>query len=205
MKRLVLSVLFSFAVGTCNVFAQSSCSDAAEFAKGRANKFTTRGHPKSKGAVFTIKYPSAWRAAEGERPNIVQKFIGESSGGLEMAMILTKSLPAVITPAEIKEALSPANLKGMVPVGATNVRATATKIEGEPARIIEFTTRQERAGLVFDMHMITLMFFQGRSMVQLQFQVAGQSPGSVLQNRVAACRPLFQLMMNSIVFDDQWK
>lgn len=205
MNRLVFLILFSFTVGCYNVSAQSSCPAAADFAKAGAAKFTTRGHPKSKGVVFTIKYPSAWRAGEGERPNIVQKFVGQSSRGLEMALILTKSLPAAPTPAEIKDTLSPDSLKGFAPEGATNIRAVSTKIEGEPAGVFEFTTRQERAGLAVDMHMITLVFFQGRNMVQVQFQVAGQAPSSDLQNRVAACRPVFQLMMNSIVFDDKWK
>ena len=204
MNRLIHLVLFSL-VATCNVFAQTPCAGAAEFAKGAATKFTTRGHPKSKGVVFTFKYPSGWRAAEGERPNIVQKFIGQSGSGLEMVLILTKSLPAAVTAAEMEEALLPASLKGLAPEGATNVRATSTQIEGEPAGILEFTTRQERAGFEIDGHMITLMFFQGKTMVQLQFQVVGRAPNNDLQNRVAACRPLFQLMMNSVVFDDKWK
>lgn len=48
---------------------------------------------QAKGVNFTISYPNSWRAAEGERPNILQKFVSEGGHGLEM-MILTKDLPS---------------------------------------------------------------------------------------------------------------
>src|SRR3712207_8254560 len=44
-----------------------------------------------------FRSPSGWRAGEGERPNIVQKFINQSGSGLEMVMILTKALPSAPT------------------------------------------------------------------------------------------------------------
>ncbi|NBO39634.1 TonB family protein [bacterium] len=42
-------------------------------------KFATKGHAKAKGISLTVRYPNGWKASEGDRPNIVQKFIGPSS------------------------------------------------------------------------------------------------------------------------------
>jgi hypothetical protein len=189
-------------------FASVAQSPASEFVEGKVTKFSTRGHSKAKGAVFTLKYPNSWAAKEGERTNIVQKFISESGKGLEHIIIVTKSLPSDLSfsEADQKAFLSPEALKETIPDDAKFIRATPTKIEGSPAGILEYSVRADRAGIEIDMHIVSLIFFQAHTMVQIQFQVAGvPSKASDLADRVAAFRPLFQLVMNSVVFDDKWK
>ncbi len=211
MKRLPLSVLLAaiILVAFCpNAYAQSLSEDAAAFQEGKAPKFSTKGHPKSKGAVFTIKYPPSWKALEGERPNVVQKFVSEYGKGLEMAMILTKSIPSNVrfTQADVRAMVSPEGLKDLLPDGAKLLKVKTTKIEGETAGLIEFSTRMERAGAEVDFQTLMLVFFQGRTMVSLQFQIGAlpSDPGA-LPSRFEKFRPLFNLMMNNIVFDDKWK
>jgi hypothetical protein len=63
-----------------------------EFIDGGRTTFSTNDHPKTKGVNFTIAYPNSWAAAEGDRPNIVQKFTSEAGRGLEMAVIVTNDL-----------------------------------------------------------------------------------------------------------------
>lgn len=55
--------------------------------------FRTQGHPKAKGVDFQVRYPASWRPAEGERPNIIQKFVSENGRGLESIMLVVKDIP----------------------------------------------------------------------------------------------------------------
>jgi hypothetical protein len=65
--------------------------------------------------------------------------------------------------------------------------------------------REERLGVEVDIQMLMLVFFQGRTMVCTQFHIAALSPAADLPRRFEEFRPLFNMMMNSIVFDDKWK
>ena len=181
---------------------------ATEFIDGKVSKFSTKAHPKAKGAGFSIKYPASWAAKEGERPNIVQRFVSESGKGLENIIIITTSLPPQlpIGDSDLKALFSPDGLKEMLPDSGKFIRGTSTKIEGFPAGILEFSLREARAGLEIDMHITSILFLQGHTMVQVQCQVGFlSSKASELPSRIAAFRPLFQLVMNSILFDDKWK
>ncbi len=172
------------------------------------SKYATAGHAKAKGLVMTLEYPTSWTAKEGERPNIVQKFVSPSR--LEMAAIITKALPlpagTKIPEQELKEFFTPTEMKEMLPEGATLIAAKATKIEGLPAGIMEYSMRQERAGMTADMRFVAFIFVHGTTMVQLQCSVvAPVAQSASLPQRMTEFMPLFTLMANSIVLPDKWK
>ena len=207
-KRILESFIVKSLDTASNVDPLPFSDDASAFQSGAAPKFSTKGHPKSKGAAFTIKYPPSWAAKEGERPNIVQKFVSESGRGLEMAMILTKSIPPdeQFSQADVESALSPEGLKDYLPSDARLLSVKTTKVEGEPAGLIEFSRRMERAGAELDTQILMMVFFQERTMVSIQFQIGAlPSHSADLPRRFEKLRPLFNMMMNSIVFDDKWK
>lgn len=182
---------------------------AREFLDGSRTTFSTKGHAKAKGVNFTIAYPNSWAAAEGERPNLVQKFVSKGGRGLEMVMIITKELPlppgTVLAHEDLKELFVPSELRGMLPDGAVFVDARSTEIEAAPAGILEYTMRAERAGMTLLIHAWTLNFLSSNTIVQIQFQVGGPagSERDVAQ-RMAQFKPLFTLMANSVVFPDKW-
>ncbi|MDP1948575.1 MAG: hypothetical protein Q8L77_13850 [Nitrospirota bacterium] len=185
--------------------------DAKEFTTGNLTKFSTAGHPKSKGVNMVLSYPNSWLAKEGERPNIVQKFVSDGGRGLEMALIITKTIPVpagtVISESELIEFFTPAEMKGMVPPDATFIHAKPTKIEGLPAGILEFSMRLERAGKTTDGQFISYIFIYGTTMVQLQCGISTDEPTTpgVLARQMDNFKPLFFLMANSIVLQDKWK
>jgi hypothetical protein len=189
-------------------FADATTATRA-FLDGQHTTFSTKGHPKGKGVNFTIAYPSSWRAAEGERPNVVQKFVGEDVDSVVSVMIITKELPlppgTVITKQEQEELFAPSELRGMLPPGATFVNAQSTEIEANPAGIIEYTMRVNRAGMSMLVHAWTLNFLQGHTLVQVQFQVGGMATSEVdVARRMTAYKPLFTLIANTIVFPEKW-
>ena len=140
-----------------------------EFLDGNRTTFNTQNHPKAKGVHFTIAYPNSWVAKEGEQPNIVQNFVSEGGRGLEMAMIVTKTLAlpvgTTISEADLKECFTPTEMKDMLPEGAKFINAKQTKIEGLPAGILEYSMRGEREGITVDTQIISYIFIQHMSII----------------------------------------
>lgn len=209
VTRLALIALAFIVLLQPSILLAQSAEPAREFLDGSRTTFSTKGHPKAKGVNFTVAYPNSWAAAEGERPNIVQKFVSEGGGGLEMAMIITKELPlppgTVLTNDDLKELFAPSELRGMLPDGAVFVDALSTEIEATPAGILEYTMRADRAEMTLLIHAWTLNFVSGSTLVQVQFQVGG--PAGVERDvvrQMATFKPLFTLMANSIVLPDKW-
>jgi hypothetical protein len=185
--------------------------DAQEILTGKHFKFSTAGHPKSKGINMLVSYPASWKAMESDRPNIVQKFVSNDGRGLEMAMIITKSLPlpkgTIIPDEQLKSHFTIDELKKGVPSGYQFISASATTIDNIPGGVLEYSMKQDRAGRTVSGQFITYTFIYGTTLVQFQGAVgsnASASDGS-LDNRMAEFKELFFLMANSIVLPDQYK
>ena len=181
---------------------------AREFLDGWKRTFESKGHPKAKGANFSFAYPSSWVAAEGDRPNILQKF--RSGGyGLQMATIVTKDLPIEIgtelSEQEQLEMFSPELLREWVPPNTTLIDVQTTRIDGNPAGILEYMMTAERAGMTYVIHTWAISFLCDNTLVQIQFSV-GRLPGSEtdMARRMEASKPLFKLMASSVVLPDKW-
>jgi hypothetical protein len=207
MAHLVLMMMILMLVS--NHSAAQSADLAREFLDGNRKTFSTDGHPKAKGVNFTIAYPSSWAAAEGERPNIVQKFVSNGGRGLESAVIITKELPlppgTVLTKQDLRSLFTLSELRGWVPDGAVFVGAQSTEIEGVPAGILEYVARGERAGVGLQIHTWALNFISGKILVQIQFGVSGSAESEHdVSRRMAALKPLFVLIANSIVLPNEW-
>jgi len=209
MKRIFTSILLITLFHATASFGATPT--AKEFASGNQAKFSTAGHPKSKGINLVVSYPRSWLAQEGERPNIVQKFFSEHGKGLEGAIIVTKNLGVppgtVISEMELEELFSPAELKDMLPSGASFIQASSTKIEGLPAGILEYSTREERAGLTIHTQVVSYIFVHNNTLIQFQCLVSTgiHNNQDMLIRKMAEFRPLFTLMANSIVLPDRWK
>lgn len=175
---------------------------------GNTSLFSSSGHLKSKGAAFTMKYPKNWVEREGERPNVVKKIEYSEAKETVVVLVITKALPAdmKMTRQDVEAFLTPSEMKAVVPDGATYVSGRSTKIEGEPAGILEYTASGERAGVKSKMHVVSLIFFQGNTMVQVQFTVGALESEVIGLNAAAtAWKPVFQAMINTIIFPNKWK
>lgn len=206
MKRhLNLELIVVTLVATWPQVAKSD--PVKEFVDGKVHTFATRNHAKAKGIDLTISYPSSWAAEEGERPNIVQKFVSEQGHGLELGLILIMDLPggSAMSIEEQRSALAPDELRDMLPEGATFLNAKPTKIEGLPAGIVEYSMQMERAGMELFIHAWSIYFIHKDALVSVQFQVTGQADSrSEISDRMTEFRPLFSLIANSIVLPQLW-
>ncbi|MCR4304652.1 MAG: hypothetical protein NUV63_10590 [Gallionella sp.] len=209
MKR-ILTLIFFLALFPGNM-ALAVTPAVKEFTAGNRIKFSTADHPKSKGINMTLYYPSSWLAREGERPNIVQKFSHQNGQWYESVLIYIKTLPLpvgkVLSESELKEYFTPREMKDSLPEGSVFIAAKPTKIEGLPAGILEFSLRQEKLGLSFDVQYVVYSFIYGNTMVQFVCGVSSAKPTTpaAVANHMEEFKPLFFLMANSIVLQDKWK
>lgn len=180
--------------------ARKSIPELKEFLEGGVSKFSSKDHPKAKGANFSINFPRSWLVQESDRPNIVQKFSSQNGRGFESANITTKRFSVSIPERERSRLLSSAErLRDLLPKEATVLSTKPTKIEGQPAGLVEYSINAGRAGLSFEMRALSLAFFQEQTLVVLSFFVA--VPGGDSAARFEDFKPLFQAVMNSIVFN----
>ena len=185
---------------------------AEEFVRGDKLKFNSKDHPKARGIELSIEYPRSWRALEGERPNILQKFVSESGRGLEMAIITIKALPLPVgvTPSknELEDIFSPEGLKEMVPAGGKFIEAKKTKIDNQPAGFFVYLLPMERANLKLLMSIQSYVFYFRGNLVYVAFQVGevdGERAASSVGVKARRFAPLYQLMANSIIVHNQYK
>ena len=207
MKPL-LSLLGLIVVSTC--LAQTD--PAKEFVSGGKAKFNSKSHPKAKGIELSIEYPRSWSALEGERPNIVQKFVSESGRGLEMAIITIKPLPlppsVTLSKEDLDEVFSPQGLREMLPQGANLIESKKTKIDDQTAGYCFYLLPSERANLKLLMSVQSYVFFYQGNLVFVAFQVSevdGEKAALSVGAKVRRFETLFRLMANSIIVHNQYR
>lgn len=168
--------------------------------------FSTEGHPKSNGVIFTIKYPNEWKLLEGERPHVIQS-IKNPSGDIAVT-ILTRDMGNEYTPTkeDLISIFSSDEYKKSFPAGSTFISSETTEIEGEPAGTIEYTTLLERVGVKLYSHVWQVNFIQNNVFVSISFSVSGFSGTEKdVEDTFLKGMPLFMLMVNSIVFPHKYK
>jgi hypothetical protein len=177
------------------------------------HQYSTSGHPKAKGLVVTVKYPTGWEAAEGERPNIVQKFSEKRSDGLtRMAGLAIHHLPeemALIPQDELYAELSsmknPAQeLKEMFPPNTRIMSASVTKYDGAPGLLCVYVMQAERAGCRLEMHTVQHMVFHKGKLLIFECSVGGLADSPGIPSLFQESKRLFIMMGNSIVLQDKW-
>ncbi|MBV9659495.1 MAG: hypothetical protein JO295_15460 [Verrucomicrobia bacterium] len=189
-------------------FALRAKADITEFAAKRTALFSTSGHPKAKGAKFSMRYPMSWKATETDVPIGLQIITSSGGKGLECVSIVANELPPTesASAAQVEAFFTPAGLQEIVPRGATFLTASPTMIQGERAGLIEYSWKQNIAGVAIHARFLVVVFFQQRTLVHIGFQVSVPAERAAeLDLRFEAFRPLFQMMMLNIVFYDKWK
>ncbi len=189
----------------------SQNEDTEAFINGAKSKYRTDGHPKAKSLKISIEYPSHWNREEGERPHIVQKFVGRSSGGLVPICVLQiRDLPVEtksFSEQEIADIMfSPDGLKNTVPDDMLFLKGEATKYDAQPGAWRIGSLIGTRAGLEFEGYTLQQMLIYSGKLVVLECSVgglskAGNAPGALFSQYL----PLFQLMGNSIIIHDKWE
>ena len=213
MKKLILLLLLSVTF-SYNVLAESLPLELQSFQNGTTKKYFTKGHPKAKGIEMVTEYPNAWEAMEGERPNIVQKFMRPAGKDLMsvMYLILIKNLPKEASRfsdndiADLaKEMFSRENLQHLTPANSKLIQTKASTYDGQSGAITSFSQVQEKMGIKLLSYTVNHPFIYSHNIVQIQCYVAGlESQSGELEDLFTQYLPVFYQIGNSIVLLDKW-
>jgi len=181
-----------------------------EFLDGYKYKYKTNGSGKAKGVAFSIESPKTWKAKEGNRPNIVQKFVSENGKGLELLLILIKNMPLQpgekITEKDVSEFLNPKDIKDFIPDGATYINSGKLTLENLPGLWVHFKMNMSRVRNSVAMETIMYTIFYKNKMIQIQGQVMTSVNGKQMDSGgLKKYEKLFDLMANSFVLPGMYK
>jgi len=181
-----------------------------EFLDGYKYKYSTNGVGKAKGVAFSIESPKTWVAKEGNRPNIVQKFVSESGRGLEMLLILIKEVPLQagekITEKDVLEILNPKDIQDFIPDGGVYINSGKLTLENLPGFWVHFKLNMSRVRNTVGMETIMYTIFYKNKMIQIQGQVMTSINGEPAERGgLKKYEKLFDLMANSFVISNMYK
>lgn len=181
-----------------------------EFIDGYKSKYSTNGVGKAKGVAFSIESPKTWVAKEGNRPNIVQKFVSENGRGLELLLILIKEMPLQpgekITEKDISEILNPKDIQDFIPDGGVYLNSGKLTLENLPGFWMHFKIDMAGVRNAVGMEIITYNIFYKNKMIQIQGQVMTSMNGEpVDRGGLKKYEKLFDLMANSFVISNMYK
>jgi hypothetical protein len=181
-----------------------------EFLDGYKYKYSTSGVEKAKGLAFSIEYPKTWVAQEGNRPNIVQKFVSENGRGLELLLILIKEIPLQpgerITEKDVLDILNPKDIQDFIPDGGVYLDSGKLTLESLPGFWVHCKINMSRVRNTFGIETIMYIIFYKNKMIQIQGQVMTSINGeSAERGGLKKYEKLFDLMVNSFVISNLYK
>jgi hypothetical protein len=184
-------------------WAAGQATGLLEYAQGSKTTYVGDGTGKCLGMKFTLRYPSAWTAADGNRPHIVQKFMNGNGG---MALVMVKDMRGVTTKAEMDHFYSTASdLSEYTPGTFLGAQRNFT-IDGEKAYAVEFSQQQTSAtGMSIYQHGIQYVLFYDHYMISVMCSsgAVGDSK-EVVDAQFERSRPFFGLIASSLVLTSKW-
>jgi len=184
-------------------------SEVKELLLTEKTTFSTLGHPKSQGLNISLKYPSIWVAKEGQRPHIVQKFTGSSTGSIvSVCMIIIQELPSIgkiFLDGQMAEEIFSEGVKDYIPPGAVYIDGGTTKIDAEPGAWVKYYFEQEISGAKLGMYSLQHMLFYKGSLFTLQCSISGIAADKlILEDAFSSYLIVFQNIGSSIYIPDKW-
>jgi hypothetical protein len=176
-----------------------------EFLNGFTQTFSTKNHPKGRNSDCLIRVPISWRADEGNRPHIVQKFRDEFGNGRQLFVMEINELPIEKDQdlqIDMNEAIfSDSGIVSLLPSGATLLSHKQIILGGIKGAMVEseFIAKQIkiRSVLFFTVY-DNLRYSMG-------FSVSSLNPETDLDADMQKYMPLFKLMANSLILNNRYK
>lgn len=168
------------------------------------NRIDLTGHPKAKGLAVAIKHPSDWIAKEGERPNIVKKFVKNYPDSIAMMSLQIMNLP-IEARSEMKS-FTVRDWKEVLSEVGTVISVSKTKLEMEDAYVGDISMQMERMGISpFQRHKIVSLYYKDR-WVWLWCGVVGNPSmsSSQVEARFQSVQPQCQQFFNGFVLLDRY-
>jgi hypothetical protein len=157
-------------------------------------------HPKAKGVNFSLRVPNGWEYREGERPNVVKKFVWKTN----VYLVLIKDFVTFVSKNTAKEWLSNEKDIQSFLFDSNNenktelLRYKIVSIDKFPALETVSTRYIERLGINFKVFQKQWIIFYEDKMVLLQGD-------SYSFEDFKKFEPVYDIISASFVFPDQYK
>lgn len=177
-----------------------------EFTLGYNRVFRTKNHPKTKDVDFQVRYPISWQPKEGERPNIIQMFTSENGRGLEGFGLMVMDIPIPLTEQDLDDLFVESELKGMIPEGGKFISAKPIMLDGHKGAMIVYDYTGERVDINITTRNLLFITIYERKMIQIFCSVSALAgEDSELRERFNRFEPLFKMIANSFIIQEQYK
>lgn len=172
-----------------------------EIRAGWKQAYRTDGHAKSLGVRLHLDVPRSWRADEGKRPHIVQKWGVQNGQGLSTFMVMINDLEGEPLSGDAAEVC--AAFLAEVPT-AKLTGSRSVKIEAVPAYRCGFSTRVERLDLSQTSANEALMFAWQGKLVSLLAVVPFEGDPARAEAEAFA-KAMLNSVGNTAVLPDRYK
>lgn len=159
-----------------------------------------KDHPKAKEVNLKIKVPIGWEVKEGDRPNIVKKFVNEGNTYL----ILIKDNVTFFSRKQMRESLQEDNfVKEFVQEASSFLKSpqvidqSVVTIDTYPAVQFKVKGKMELQGLTFPVIMKCWVVFYEDKIIFLQAM-------GIDNPEFRALEQLYALITNSVIFPEQY-
>ncbi|MDO9154513.1 MAG: hypothetical protein Q7U47_12570 [Paludibacter sp.] len=159
-----------------------------------------KDHPKAKEVNLKIKVPIGWEVKEGDRPNIVKKFVNDGNTYL----ISIKDNVTFFSRKQIRESLQEDNfVKEFVQEASSFLKTpqvidqSVVTIDTYPAVQFKVKGKMERSGLTFPVIMKCWVVFYEDKIIFLQAM-------GIDNPEFRALEQLYSLITNSVIFPEQY-
>lgn len=180
-----------------------------EFLAGYTTTYKTKGHPKSKNTDWQIKIPKSWIAKEGDRPNIIKKFISDYGTGMQIVLLMVQEMPLPenykFSKAELDDLFSEKEIKEFVPRGGKFISFQKMKFDGCDGCMLEYELSTTTLDQKLKNRVAFFMFIYGNKMYSVQCYISSGKPVGDLTSEMKKFMPLFRHIASSVVVNDKWK
>lgn len=176
-----------------------------EFTSGMTRVYKTKGHSKSKGTDWQVKVPLSWKSQEGDRPNIIQKFVSDYGDG--DCMISLMVYETGYSNIEAKQIVSDEeNMKAEFARAGEVINYKQMIIDNYPGGMIELEQMVERLDIKVKVRIQQYFALKDGKMYVLHGAVASIYPeeNHDIASEIAKHSSLFRLVANSIIINDQY-
>lgn len=185
-----------------------------EFSAGYTYTFNAKGHRKSKGTNWQIKIPKSWYAKEGDRPNIIQKFISECGNGTEMMLLLVKDVNDVFDLSDFEKELgdekndflkeifySEEMILAMVPENGKLLSKQKISIALNEAVMFIYEYHTKTLDFELKMQTISYMLLVDDRLYLIQSSVSTNNIYEDLNKKMNKFKPLYMMVANSMIIE----
>ena len=175
-----------------------------EFLDGFRYKYKNNGVGKSKGVIFSIEVPKTWTAKDGNRPNVVQKFVNHEGASLGILILNIPLQPnEVVGKEEIDYMLTEEGTNTLLPPNYVLVNKGNLTLENLNGLWVQYELEMSRVRVSMKIAVIMYMIVYQDKMIQIQGIVPISYNGRNLKNGgITKYEKLFDLMANTFVIDN---